>query len=400
MLSLRLAGADGAPDAHLEIDADPRQQRPRRAAARRRRPEARPAEPAAGRRGRRAGAGVRAARRRAATRRRSRRTRATSVVDQVRRPDRAPRARARAQGGREGADHRAPAPRRRARRGPQPARRRGSTRPRRSSTAAHATRSERIDVLLARAAHARGGVELARRDPVLRQACSRSTRTTSPATLATVELYDEAGLRDTALALLAAARSCGGRAASRSLRAMVGALRERGPRRPRPTRWPSATRRCASTIRRSRASGSSSRSRGATRRRRRAGSIASLATNPDSAGALRPAAQACLALGRPAARDRDVPSARSTSRPRTPTRCARSPTSTGSAGERDEQLRLLKRVLELMPQAKDVREYVAHIEPAKPRPDEAVRAPARGVPREARRAGRAARTGARSSTCR
>src|ERR1019366_7636234 len=40
------------------------------------------------------------------------------------------------------------------------------------------------------------------------------------------------------------------------------------------------------------------------------------------------------------------------------------------AGERGEQLRLLKRVLKLMPQAKDVRDEVAHIVPASPRPDE------------------------------
>src|SRR5258708_27019603 len=39
-------------------------------------------------------------------------------------------------------------------------------------------------------------------------------------------------------------------------------------------------------------------------------------------------------------------------------------------GARDEQLRLLKHVLELMPQAKDVRDELAHIEPAAPRPDE------------------------------
>ncbi len=40
-------------------------------------------------------------------------------------------------------------------------------------------------------------------------------------------------------------------------------------------------------------------------------------------------------------------------------------------GQTSEQLALLRKVLELQPQAKDVREYVAHTEPAKPRPDEA-----------------------------
>jgi len=44
-------------------------------------------------------------------------------------------------------------------------------------------------------------------------------------------------------------------------------------------------------------------------------------------------------------------------------------------GQADEQLRLLKRVLELRPQEKDVREYVAHTEPSRPRADEAYARP-------------------------
>lgn len=43
----------------------------------------------------------------------------------------------------------------------------------------------------------------------------------------------------------------------------------------------------------------------------------------------------------------------------------------GELGETDKQLALLRKVLELRPQAKDVREYVEHIEPPKPRTDEA-----------------------------
>jgi tetratricopeptide (TPR) repeat protein/transglutaminase-like putative cysteine protease len=39
--------------------------------------------------------------------------------------------------------------------------------------------------------------------------------------------------------------------------------------------------------------------------------------------------------------------------------------------KRDEQLKLLRQILALSPQAKDVREYVEHIEPPKPRADEA-----------------------------
>jgi tetratricopeptide (TPR) repeat protein/transglutaminase-like putative cysteine protease len=43
----------------------------------------------------------------------------------------------------------------------------------------------------------------------------------------------------------------------------------------------------------------------------------------------------------------------------------------GEEGKRDEQLKLLREILAIHPQAKDVREYVEHIEPPKPRSDEA-----------------------------
>jgi transglutaminase-like putative cysteine protease len=46
------------------------------------------------------------------------------------------------------------------------------------------------------------------------------------------------------------------------------------------------------------------------------------------------------------------------------------------AGQREEQLRVLKGILELMPQAKDVRDEVAHIVPAAPRADEQYARPA------------------------
>lgn len=43
----------------------------------------------------------------------------------------------------------------------------------------------------------------------------------------------------------------------------------------------------------------------------------------------------------------------------------------GELGKRDEQLKLLRAILRIRPQDKQVREYVAHIEPEKPRADEA-----------------------------
>lgn len=48
----------------------------------------------------------------------------------------------------------------------------------------------------------------------------------------------------------------------------------------------------------------------------------------------------------------------------------------GRLGQRDQQLRLLRQVLTLRPQFKDVREYVEHIEPKQPRADEAYAWPA------------------------
>jgi tetratricopeptide (TPR) repeat protein len=43
----------------------------------------------------------------------------------------------------------------------------------------------------------------------------------------------------------------------------------------------------------------------------------------------------------------------------------------GELGKRDEQLLSLREILRIRPQDRDVREYVEHLEPAKPRPDEA-----------------------------
>jgi cellulose synthase operon protein C len=43
----------------------------------------------------------------------------------------------------------------------------------------------------------------------------------------------------------------------------------------------------------------------------------------------------------------------------------------GELGRRDEQLLSLREILRIRPQDRDVREYVEHLEPAKPRPDEA-----------------------------
>src|SRR6185369_10544072 len=98
-------------------------------------------------------------------------------------------------------------------------------------------------------------------------------------------------------------------------------------------------------------------------------------TNPDSGRSLATAAKAYVALGdRPKAiamlrraldlAPEDVATLRTLS------------DVYAVGGQTDEQLRLLRKVLELKPQEKDVREYVAHTEPAHPRADEAYARPA------------------------
>src|SRR5690606_30766773 len=98
-------------------------------------------------------------------------------------------------------------------------------------------------------------------------------------------------------------------------------------------------------------------------------------TNPDSARSLATAAKAYVALG-------DRPKAIALHR----RALELAPEAVGSfgaladvyavGGQPDEQLRLLRQVLQLKPQEKDVREYVAHTEPARPRADEAYARPA------------------------
>lgn len=48
----------------------------------------------------------------------------------------------------------------------------------------------------------------------------------------------------------------------------------------------------------------------------------------------------------------------------------------GEEGNREKQVELLRQILQLAPQSKDVREYVEHVEPPRPRPDEAYAWPA------------------------
>jgi tetratricopeptide (TPR) repeat protein len=229
-----------------------------------------------------------------------------------------------------------------------------------------ATREEKVAVLLARAGYARTGVNWREAVPYYERVLALDPDDV-PATLAKVELYEEAGLHDTAFAVLAAALSRRPQSVA-LLRAGVAALRDQG----REAEADELAERY-STLRFDDPAFARARIDIAVARRDAATASRWVdrltATNPDSAAALQAASQAWMQLGE---RPRAIAAYR--------TALELAPDDTdvmrelahiySVAGERDEQLRLLKRVLELMPQAKEVRDQVAHIEPAKPRPDE------------------------------
>jgi len=236
----------------------------------------------------------------------------------------------------------------------------------------HATREETIAALLARAAYARGGVNARDAIPYYERVLAVDPDNL-PATLAKVELYEEAGLRETALAVLEKALAARPQSVG-LLRAAVAALRDVG----RETEAEEMAERYAA-LRFDDPAYSRALLDLAVARRDSAMAARWIerlvATNPDSAGSLQAAAQAWMRLGE---RARAVAAYRSALdlAPADTDMMRQLATIYALAGERDEQLRLLKRVLELMPQANDVRDEVAHIEPARPRPDEQYARPA------------------------
>ncbi|HEY8040095.1 MAG TPA: DUF3857 domain-containing protein [Polyangiaceae bacterium] len=236
----------------------------------------------------------------------------------------------------------------------------------------HATPDERLEVLLSRAAYARTGVNWRDAVPYYERVLALDPDNVA-ATLAKVELYEEAGLHDTALALLERALTQRPRSVA-LLRASVAALRDMG----RETEAGELAERYAAVRFDDPAF---VRARIELAVARRDGTTAArwidrlLATNPDSAGALQASAQAWIRLGQPA---RAIAAYRAALdlAPEDVDVMRELATVYALQGQRDDQLRLLKRVLELMPQAKDVREQVAHIEPARPKPDEQYARPA------------------------
>ena len=230
-----------------------------------------------------------------------------------------------------------------------------------------ATEEDSIATLLARAAHARGGANWRDAIPYYERVLARDPDNVV-ANLARIELYEEAGLRETSRALLASAIERRPRSVA-LLRAMAAALRAQS----RTTEADEIAERYSQlrfddpTIPRTHIELALAR-RDATGAARWIDRL--LFTNPDSAPALTTAARSYVALG-----DR----ARAISMYRRILDLAPEETDTmreladvyALGGQKEEQLKLLKRVLELKPQQKEVREYVAHSEPSKPRADEA-----------------------------
>ena len=225
---------------------------------------------------------------------------------------------------------------------------------------------DRIDTLLARAGHTRGGANWRDAIPYFDKVLALDPDNVA-ANLARVELFSEAGLRETALTMLERAVNSRPRSVA-LLRANTAALRELD----RTTEMEEVAARYA-TLRYDDAQMISDRIDLALARRDAPSANKwidrLLETNPDSARSLSTAAKAYVSLG-------DRPRAIAIHRkaldlaPDDTVELRALADVYAVGGQQDEQIRLLKKVLELKPQEKDVREYVAHTEPSKPRADE------------------------------
>ncbi len=225
---------------------------------------------------------------------------------------------------------------------------------------------DRVDVLLARATHARGGPNWRDAMPYYEKVLALDPDNMT-ANLARTEIFAEAGLRETALASLLALLERHPRSVA-LLRATVAALRELD----RTTEAGEMLERYAAVrfddpdvpgdqIDLAVAHRDAARAERWIRRL--------LDTSPDNARALATAARAYVTLGQRA----QAVAAFRRALDLAPEDTAAMRALAGVyavGGQKDEQLRLLKRVLELQPQDKDVREYVAHAEPSRPRVDE------------------------------
>lgn len=229
-----------------------------------------------------------------------------------------------------------------------------------------ASPDDAIEVLLARADYTRSGVDGREAEPIYERVLALDPDNLT-ATLGKAELFQDAGLHDTALGFLEKALARRPQNVG-LLRAIVAALREEGreleadetAERYAELRFddPSFVRAHIEVAIARRDPGSASRWIDRL-----------VAINPDSAASFQTAADAWMRLGE---RVRAVAAYRSALEmaPDDATTMRDLATLYGLSGQRDEQVALLRRVLELMPQAKDVRDEVAHLGPATVRPDE------------------------------
>ncbi|MDB4995182.1 MAG: Cell division protein FtsK, partial [Myxococcaceae bacterium] len=225
---------------------------------------------------------------------------------------------------------------------------------------------ERMHVLLARAQHARSGSNWRDAAPYYEKALALDPDDVT-AVLARFELYTEANLKETALAFLK--RALDRRPKSVALvRAMTSALRQQD----RTTEAGELEERYAQLR-----FDDAAFARGhvdlaiAQRDTETANRWIErlIATNPDNAAVLATAAKAHLLLGDRAAAVATYK--KSLDLAPEDTAAMRSLADAyGLQGQKDEQLKLLRQILTLKPQAKEVREYVANMEPARPRADE------------------------------
>jgi len=225
---------------------------------------------------------------------------------------------------------------------------------------------DRMDALLARAAHERSGTNWRNAIPFYERALARDPDNV-PAVLARVELYGEANLRATALAFLQRAVARQPRSLA-LVRAMVDLLRQED----RTTEADDMESRYASLRFDDPESLRGKVELAVAQRDTNAAQHwidRFVATDPDATEKLVFAAQTQLKLG-------DAPRAVALY-----TRAlALAPEDTdtmhkladtyGATGHQSEQVTLLRHILQLKPQSKDVRDYLAHLEPSKPKPDE------------------------------
>ena len=266
------------------------------------------------------------------------------------------------------------------------------------ATGARRRRSETIEVLLARAAYARGGRQLARRDPVLR-ARPRARPGQRAGDAREGRALRGGGPARHGARAARSGRSRAGRAAWRLLRATVAALRDEG----RETEADEMAERYAA-LRFDDPAFARARIELAVARRDEATAARwidrLLATNPDSAGALAGrGAGVDRASGERRARHRGVPSG---ARPRARRHRHDAPARDASTRWRGSATSSFASSSACSSSCRRRRTCATRSRTSsrRPRARRAVRAPRERVPREARGAGRTVRRGGRSSTCR